>query len=115
MKKTSAGIALALCCALLPACGGLPTRPGSGALEVLVSWQGQGLPDRQLEIAELGLTRATDGSGRATFVLPAGSYTLRAFVNLGGPAGWHDFPFTVGHGEVERIEVPDCLPCVTPP
>ena len=114
MKKNSMVVAGVLCAALISACGGMPTRPTVSALEVFVYWQDQGLPDRQLDVLELGLTRSTDSAGKARFVLPAGSYTLRAFVNLGGPAAWHDFPFTVGPGEVERMLVADCLPCVAP-
>ena len=91
-----------------------PIAPLVGSrLEVHVSWQGQNLPDRRLEILELGLERRTNAAGIALFSLPAGTHTLRAFVNAGGPAGFRDLPVTTRAGETERVEVGDCLPCVS--
>ena len=77
-------------------------------------WENQGLPDRRLEIVELGLVRRTNAAGIAVFGLPAGSYTLRAFVNAGGPAGFRDVAVSTRPGETERVAVADCLPCVGP-
>ena len=107
--------ALVLLCGTSLSCGGRSlTEPiVVSRLDVQVSWDGQGLPDRRLEIVELGLTRWTDATGVARFLMPAGSYTLRAFVNSGGPAAFRDFPVTTRPGEVERLEVADCLPCMS--
>ena len=108
-------LALALLCGTSLSCGGRSlTKPNvNGRLEVHVYWNGQSLADRRLEIVELGLERWTDATGVATFLLPAGSYTLRAFVNAGGPAGFRDVAVTTRPGETERVEVQDCLPCVS--
>ena len=77
-------------------------------------WEEQPLADRELTIVELDLVRRTDATGLAYFWIPAGSYTLRAFVNSGGPSGFHDTDVTVRPGTTERVEVVDCLPCVSP-
>ena len=107
-------LALVLLCAASLSCGDRSaTKPNLvSRLEVHVHWNGQGLADRRLEILELGLVRMTDANGIAEFFLPAGSYTLRAFVNAGGPAAFRDLAVIIRPGEVERVEVVDCLPCV---
>jgi len=107
-------LALALVCCLSWSCdGGSPIAPRSaGRLVVFVHWQDQGVPDRRLEIVELHLTQLTDSAGIADFLLPAGKYTLRAHVNMGGPGGFTDVSVTVKLGATERVEVADCLPCV---
>jgi hypothetical protein len=96
------------------ACSKSPTAPKSSRLDVYVQWNDQGVPDRRLEIVELGLSAVTDASGHATFTLPAGSWTLRAFVNRGGPVGRVDVAVTTTAGETSHVEVGDCLPCVSP-
>jgi hypothetical protein len=83
-------------------------------LDVLVSWDGQGVSDRLLEIVELGLSLRTDTAGIAAFNLPAGSYTLRAYVNSPGPSVPRDYPVTTRPGETVHVDVVDCLPCVSP-
>ena len=114
MRKTGF-LALLLLCGTSLSCGGRSlTQPiVDSRLEVHVHWNGQSLADRHLEIVELGLVRQTDATGVAQFLLPAGSYTLRAFVNAGGPAGFQDLAVTTHAGETERVEVLDCLPCVS--
>jgi hypothetical protein len=94
------------------ACSKSPTAPPSSHVDVLVQWNDQGLPDRRLEIVELGLVETTDANGRATFTLPAGSWTLRAYVNRGGPSGRVDIAVTTKAGETSEVTVADCLPCV---
>lgn len=109
--------ALALFCALSLSCGGRssPLAPVSGSrLDVLVSWEGQGQPDRLLEIVELGLSQRTDAAGRATFQIPPGSYTLRAHVTVPGPSGVRDYPVITRAGETVHVDVMDCLPCLSP-
>lgn len=115
-RSTTIGLALAACCALGLGCAKAPTAPPpeTGRLEVFVYWDQQALAGRRLDILELGLTRTTDASGTATFELRPGSYTLRAYVNAGGPAGTRDFGLTIGPGEIKHVDVPDCLPCVAP-
>jgi len=110
-------LALALICATSLSCGARssPTAPAPNSrLDVLVSWDGQGVSDRLLEIVELGLSLRTDAAGMATFSLPAGSYTLRAFVNSPGPPAARDYPVTTRAGETVRVDVVDCLPCMSP-
>jgi hypothetical protein len=108
-------VVLILCCAASVSCvDRSPIAPLVGSrLEVHVSWQGQSLPDRRLEILELGLEQKTNAEGIALFSLAAGSHTLRAFVNAGGPAAFRDFSVTTRAGETEHVEVADCLPCVS--
>jgi hypothetical protein len=112
--RTIALLALVFLCGTSLSCGGGSlTKPMvHSRLDVHVYWDGLSLADRRLEIVELGLVRWTDANGIARFPLPAGSYTLRAFVNAGGPAGFFDLAVTTRPGEIERVEVPDCLPCV---
>jgi hypothetical protein len=110
-------LALVLFCATSLSCGGRssPTAPASATrLDVLVSWDGQGVPDRLLEIVELGLSLRTDAAGKATFDLPAGTYTLRAHVTGPGPRGTWDYPVTTRVGEAVHVDVVDCLPCMSP-
>ena len=115
---TAARLTLAALCAVSLACSKAPTRPpttpGTSQLDVFVYWNDQGLADRRLEIVELGLTRITDAYGHATFELGPGSYTLRAYVNAGGPPRPRDFSVTIRPGETEHIDVPDCVPCMAP-
>ena len=115
MRKTAL-LLLALVCGLSLSCfGRSPVMTViDGRLEAFVHWQGQGLADRRLEVVELGLVQWTDAAGLAAFRIPAGSYTLRAFVNSGGPSAFREFRVTMRPGETERVEVPDCLPCVSP-
>lgn len=114
MGKTTLAV-LVLCCAASASCvGRSPIAPLVGSrLVVHVSWQDQSLPDRRLEIVELGLEQRTNAAGIALFNLAAGSHTLRAYVNAGGPSGFVDMPVTTRAGETERLEVADCLPCVS--
>ena len=119
MRRTARFTAVLLCAASLSCGGRSPTTPPTppmpgveGRLVVFVSWNGQGIADRRLEIVELGLSQTTDSRGIAAFSLPAGSYTLRAFVNRGGPVGATDIGVTIRSAETKRVEVGDCLPCV---
>ena len=96
-------------------CGGESmVAPSGSRLEAFVSWQGRGVADRKLEIVELSLERITNSDGLATFSLPAGTYTLRAYVNGPGPALPADQTVTTRVGETTRVNVGDCLPCVSP-
>src|SRR5262249_33796165 len=103
-------LALAILCVTVAACGRKsPTGPGiAGNLVVFVSWQGQGLPDRQLEILELRMVKKTDAQGFAGFELFPGRYTLRARVNVGGPAGFYDQKVDVPVAGTLRVDVGDC-------
>ena len=86
----------------------------SGRLVVRVFWDDQGVPDKRVEVLELHLTGKTDEAGYATFDLPAGEYTLRAYdINRGGPPMLYiDTSVSIPAGKEVRIEVLDCLPCV---
>jgi len=92
-----------------------PVRPLEfGKLVVRVVWDGQGVPDKRVEVLELHLTGKTDEAGYAKFDLRAGEYTLRAYdINRGGPAMLYiDTKVTIMAGKDVRIEVLDCLDCV---
>ena len=85
-----------------------------GTVVVRVHWDGQGLPDKRVELVELKLAMTTDEEGFAEFVVPIGVYTLRAYeINRGGPAmRYIDTRVTVAANDVVRVEIVDCLPCV---
>ena len=89
-------------------------RLETSKLTVRVVWDGQGVPDKRVEVLELHLTGTTNATGYATFDLRAGDYTLRAYdINRGGPAMLYiDTKVTIVAGKEVRIEVLDCLPCV---
>ena len=81
---------------------------------VYVHWGDLALADRRIEILELALERFTDGAGIAEFALPPGTYTLRAYVNGPGPSIPRDVTVTTTRWRTTRVEIVDCLPCVTP-
>jgi len=107
---------LALACALGVSCdGGSPLAPRmDSGLRVFVHWEDVGLPQKRLEILELGMEKVTDENGIAEFLVPAGTYTLRAYdINRGGPPVPHiDFAVTTTRAQMTRFEIVDCLPCV---
>ncbi|MCA9727986.1 MAG: carboxypeptidase-like regulatory domain-containing protein [Candidatus Eisenbacteria bacterium] len=93
-------------------CGSNPVASRSDSvLEVRVYWEDQGLPDRSVEVRELGRSAVTGEDGIARFSLPAGAYTVRALVNARGPAGYEDYPVTISRGDLFRLDIVDCLPC----
>jgi hypothetical protein len=110
--------AMVLGLAVLTATGLSCTRstepPSRGQLQVFVHWENEALAGRRLEIVELGAAEVTDPDGMAEFVLPPGTFTLRAYVNVGGPAGRRDVRVNVVEGRTTRVEVIDCLPCLSP-
>jgi hypothetical protein len=87
--------------------------PNLGTLVVFVYWDGQGLPGRHLVIVELDQEQFTNERGVARFTLPPGMYTLHADVNGPGPPIGEDFQVTVRRGQTTRLDVLDCLPCVS--
>ncbi len=91
-----------------------PRSLESGTVLVYVHWQEQGLPDKRVELVELGIVLTTNGEGLAEFVVPIGDYTLRAYeINRGGPSlHYIDQKITVTSNEEIRVDVVDCLPCV---
>ena len=111
MRKITV-LAILLLCVTTSACSRSPAAPPvQGTLEVTVSWNGQGLPDRRLEILVLGLVKETDARGIAVFELQPGRYTLRAFVNRGGPTGAYDQVVVVPAGESVKVDITDCVLC----
>jgi len=85
----------------------------SGTVLVYVHWQEQGLPDKRVELVELGIELSTNDEGLAEFVVPIGDYTLRAYeINRGGPSFHYiDQKITVTSNDETRVDVVDCLPC----
>ncbi|MBI1796481.1 MAG: hypothetical protein HYR74_05460 [Candidatus Eisenbacteria bacterium] len=110
--RNAAPIACALVLATILGCDTAPTAPPVSTLAVYVHWNGTGLPDRRLDIVELGVTQTTDAGGRATFTLRPGHWTLRAYVNHGGPVGAIDLAVTTRAGETSQVDVVDCVPCL---
>ncbi len=94
-----------------------PQEPrGATVLQVYVHWEETPLPDKLLEVVELGLRDSTDAHGIAEFSVPAGTYTLRAYgITTGGPGlSYVDYPVTVADRKTTRLDVVDCLPCEAP-
>ncbi|HEU4929743.1 MAG TPA: hypothetical protein VFU38_07925 [Candidatus Krumholzibacteria bacterium] len=91
-----------------------PAKLESGTVVVFVYWQGEGVPDKRVELLELGIERTTNADGLAEFKVPVGKYTVRVYdINRGGPALWYvDEPVTVTRDEETRVDVFDCLACV---
>ena len=116
--KHLATIALALVCVVGASCGGgSPQEPVIQArLQVYVHWGDVGLAEKRVEVLELGVGKLTDGTGIAEFLVPAGTYTLRAHeINRPGPPpAYVDLTVTTTRGETTRVDVVDCLPCVAP-
>jgi hypothetical protein len=110
-----AGLAAALICALATSCGReTPQGPAPDTrLQVYVHWGDMGVADRRIVVVELGVEKPTDAGGIAEFLLPAGTYTLRAYgINtLGPPPLYVSLTVTTIKGETRRVEVEDCLPC----
>jgi hypothetical protein len=96
-------------------CDQEPTQPPAAAANVLayVHWQEEGLAGKKLELLEAGDVKLTDSTGRALFIVHAGSYTLRAYdINRGGPAYRNiDFNVKAAAGDTVTVDIVDCLPC----
>lgn len=105
---------LAVLCATSLSCQRSTEPPSTGHLQVFVHWENQALADRKLEIVELGKVQVTDRNGLAEFVLPPGAFTLRAYVTGPGPAAYRDVSVDVASGQTTRVDVIDCLPCLSP-
>jgi hypothetical protein len=86
----------------------------SGRIIVYVHWEGQGIPDKRVELLGLHVVRTTDESGIAEFVAPVGDFTVRVYdINRGGPPLWYvDTEVTVMPDQEVKVDVVDCLPCV---
>lgn len=90
------------------------TFASSGTVVVWVQWDGQGVPDKRVELVELQQVTTTNDEGLAEFVVPIGDYTLRAYeINRGGPSlHYIDQKITITSNDEIRVDVVDCLPCV---
>ena len=85
-----------------------------GTIQVFVHWDGDGVSGKRVELLERHRVMKTDEEGVVEFVVRPGDYTVRVYdLNLGGPPlRYVDTKVTVVAGEVTRVEVVDCLPCV---
>jgi hypothetical protein len=79
-----------------------------------VHWQDQPIAGKKIVLVETQDTTYTDSTGLATFVVPAGNYTVRAFeINRGGPVRLSiDFDVATVPGETTTVDIIDCLPCL---
>lgn len=116
--KHVAAIAIALAGLAGSSCGGgSPEAPADESrLQVYVHWEDTGSPEKRLEVLELGVEELTDSSGIAEFLVPAGTYTLRAYGigTAGIPPAYVDFAVKTIPGETTRVDVVDCVICVGP-
>lgn len=101
---------------LLISCNENPFPPKQSLSQIVayVHWQDQGLAGKKIVLLGTTDTTYTDTNGYAKFLVPAGRYTLRAFyINRGGPCcGSIDFNVAIVPGEVKKVDIVDCLPCV---
>jgi hypothetical protein len=83
-----------------------------GTVLVYVHWGDQGIPDKLVELVELGKSLMTDEEGFAQFVVSPGDYTVRAYdINRGPTWEYIDTEVTVAPGEELFVEIVDCIPC----
>ena len=89
-----------------------PVQPAT--LSVVVHFGDEGIPGKQIDVLETGLSGTTDDSGQVTFTLPPGRYTVRAYgINQGGPVYHHvDQTVDVARGKPTVVKIFDCLTCV---
>lgn len=111
--KAFAFLGLVLLASIAAGCDSTLTQPPAGDswIQVYVHWNDEGLAGREIQIVERGLVAYSDSSGHATFELPAGTYTVRAYVTGPGPAGFHDYPVTTEAGTTTPVDVFDCILC----
>lgn len=97
-------------------CGATRTQmpDTSGRLVVHVYWEDRGVSGIRVELLGSGRTLITDEGGNVRFDLSPGHYVVRAYdINQGGPCCGHvDLEATVEAGQITRVSVWDCLPCV---
>ncbi len=93
---------------ILPQPGEIP----SGII-AYVHWQHEPIAGIKILLVETGDTLYTDSAGMASFTVPAGKYTIRAFdINRGGPVLISvDFGVAVKPGETTTVDIADCPPC----
>jgi hypothetical protein len=86
----------------------------TGQLVVHVFWQEQGVSGVRVELLGTGKTLITDDGGNVRFDVAPGHYVVRAYdINQGGPCCGHvDLEATIQAGQILRLSVWDCLPCV---
>ncbi len=107
----------AVCCVVaLTSCGHSPTALG-GRLQVYVLENGVApAPGKRIEIPGTSLAQYTDENGLALFMLPAGSYVVRAY-DIGTPGPGRLFveqSVEVHAARTSRAEFNDCTICVSP-
>ena len=116
--KRLAALAFVLTCFLVSSCGDDSPEgpPNVSWLRVYVHWEAQGLAGKRIEVPELGRESLTDSTGIATFEVPVGRYTVRAYeINTPGPPpAYVERSVTTSRGEVTNVDIVDCLPCVGP-
>ncbi len=89
-------------------------KPLPSHITVYIYWDNQGLAGKQVALLQTADTLLTDSAGLATFTVPAGHYTIRAFnINKGGPAPRYiDYEVDTHPGDTTTIDILDCLACV---
>ena len=98
----------------LSACSELSSPPQpTSAITVHVAFGDTPIAGKSVTLLETGENKQTGADGTATFVVPAGEYTVRVYnINAGGPALQHmDFSVSLKSSEHRRVEVFDCLSC----
>jgi hypothetical protein len=101
---------------LLASCKENPSQPKQPLSNIIayVHWQEQGLAGKQIVLVQTGDTLRTDANGLAKFTVPAGHYVIRAFgIDGPGPSPRSiDFKVETHPGDITKVDIADCLPCV---
>jgi hypothetical protein len=97
--------------------GGCGDQGGSlpGVIEVVVEDHmvpPAAMPPFEIVLTPLGDVSQTDSTGRARFVVPAGTYVVNAELCCVGPGfiEYHE-PASVGAGETVEVRLRSCLAC----
>ncbi len=89
-------------------------KPLPSHITVYIYWNNQGLAGKQVAILQTADTLLTDSAGLATFTVPPGHYTIRAF-NIDKPGTglqYIDYEVDTHAGDTTKIDILDCLACV---
>lgn len=93
-----------------------PSSSNGNAVILVTVTQTGNLPEagKQIALVETRDTLTTDANGRVIFVVPPGTYTVRAFgLNHGGPVqAFLDSTAVVRAGDTTRIACWDCPLCL---
>ncbi len=88
--------------------------PPPSRIVAYVYWDGHGVAGKQIDLVPTTLTRITDTAGIASFDVPAGRYTIRAYgIGTPGPGRpFVNFETESFPGQTTTVGIFDCQACV---